>query len=461
MNAVVPRATIDQIDASRARCLDLFGQAWDMVDAASRAASAAVPKGVYELPGLGTRNDFRSGTRADFIETVRKPLDRSIWDYLIQATSLDRLMDRKAKDEFREQIAKDPPPATADNCIATMEALLGDSALIFKRGIANAFSGLDRRFRSHDGFKVGARMVLTYFADGNGYVSSNGRRDTLLDVERTFYVLDSKPQPEAAGGIIGALALAKPPGWSAASYQGESDYFRVKVFKNGNAHVWFLRDDLVERVNLLLADYYGAALGASPDVADRKHEANRTPAKNHGFFESPPPVVERLLEVAGCYNVVGRTADDRWPVLTVLEPSAGRGAIAAAVAERGHQVTCIEIQQANVVELGQRGYPAIWGDFFNHSPGALGRFDLVIMNPPFDGGRDIDHVVHALQFVKPGGKLVSVMSAGVEFREDRKTSDFRALVERYGGSFRDLPPGSFADSGTMVNTCIVSISVRA
>jgi hypothetical protein len=45
------------------------------------------------------------------------------------------------------------------------------------------------------------------------------------------------------------------------------------------------------------------------------------------------------------------------------------------------------------------------------------------------------------------------MSAGVEFREDKKTTDFRARVKRLGGSFVDLPDGSFRESGTMVNTC--------
>lgn len=457
MNAVVPRATIDQIEAQRAICLSRYGDAFDLVAEAGRAASAAVPgAGVYDLPHLGTRNDsFGSKDRDDFIEKVRRPLDRSIWAYLLQATSLDRLMDSAAKKEFRAQIEKDPPPATAENCLATMERLLGDSGMIFKRGIANAFSGLDRRFRSHDGFKVGGRIVLTCFANSWGYIEHAGRRETLLDVERTFYVLDGKPQPDASGGIIGALSLAKPPGMNAATYEASSDYFRVKVFKNGNAHVYFLRDDLVDRVNLLLADYYGATLGAGADVADRKHEPNRTPAKNFGFFETPVAVGERLVEAAYIHA--------RALPMTVLEPSAGRGALARLAHRAGGEVTCIEIQRPLADELRRAGYPrVVCSDFLSEMPETFGqKFDRVLMNPPFDQGRDVDHVVHALKFVKPGGRLAAVMSAGVEYREDRKTADFRALVERYGGSFRDLPPGSFAESGTMVNTCIVTISVPA
>lgn len=465
MNAIVPRATIDQIEAHRTRCLALYEQAFDLVDQAQACASAAAPKCVYELPGLHGRNQTFTRGREDFLEGVRRPLDRSIWTYLLQATALDRLMDRKAKEEFRAQLEKDPPPATADNCFATMQQLVGDADLIFKRGIANAFSGLDRRFRSHDGFKVGGRIVLTYFTDSWGHITN--RRDVLIDVERTFAVLDGKAPPEPNGGILGALGLAQieanAPVLERATYEASSEFFRVRVFKNGNAHVWFLRDDLVEKVNLLLADYYGAALGAAPDVADRKHEATRTPAKNYGFFESPPAVVETVLGEAG----LSSTATDTYgragcPVRTVLEPNAGGGAIALAAAKLGHTVSCVEIQPDLAAQLLGRGFArTVCADFLDQVPEVLGTFDIIVMNPPFDGGRDIDHVTHALRFLKPGGKLVSVMSAGVEFREDRKTTDFRAFVERAGGRFRDLPPGSFAPSGTNVNTCLLSLSLRA
>jgi len=457
MTGIVPRATIDQIDASRSRCLDLYGRAWDLVREAGGQASVAVPGGVYELPSIRGRDQGYEKTRDECLETVRKPLDRSIWHHLLQATSLDRLMDRKAKDDFRSQVEKDPPPATADNCLATMESLLADSEMIFKRGIANTFAGLDRRFRSHDGFKVGTRIVLTYFAGVDGYVRYGGTRDSLLDVERTFYVLDGKPQPDSAAGIIGALWLAKPPGWSASAYEAETDYVRVKVFKNGNAHVWFKRDDLVERVNLILADWYGAALGASPDVADRKHEANRTPAKNYGFFETPEAVAERVMEAAGIYT--GGNSDR---TTTILEPSAGRGRLAVMARKRGGHLTCVEIQQQNCAALDALGFTRVHcADFLDQTPDTLGRFDRIVMNPPFDAGRDVDQVTHAIQFLNPGGRLASVMAAGVEYREDRKTADFRALVERFGGSFRDLPAGSFAESGTNVNTVIVSLQTRA
>ncbi len=67
---------------------------------------------------------------------------------------------------------------------------------------------------------------------------------------------------------------------------------------------------------------------------------------------------------------------------------------------------------------------------------------------------DIDHVLHAYKFLKPGGRLVSIMASGVIFRENRKTVEFRKLLNACG-TFEHNPVGSFKESGTMVNTVII------
>ena len=77
------------------------------------------------------------------------------------------------------------------------------------------------------------------------------------------------------------------------------------------------------------------------------------------------------------------------------------------------------------------------------------------MNPPFENQADIDHIIHAFDMLKPNGILVSVMAAGVVFRQNKKTVDFRKLIERNKGKIIKLPQDSFAESGTMVNTVIV------
>src|SRR3546814_10577644 len=82
------------------------------------------------------------------------------------------------------------------------------------------------------------------------------------------------------------------------------------------------------------------------------------------------------------------------------------------------------------------------GDFLSMTPAPLDReYDRVIMNPPFERRADIRHVNHASTFLKPNGLLVSVMSAGLLYRQDGLTRDFRDLVRGRSGLIEELPEG--------------------
>jgi predicted RNA methylase len=170
-----------------------------------------------------------------------------------------------------------------------------------------------------------------------------------------------------------------------------------------------------------------------------------------GWFPTPPPVVRVLLDLAEL-----RTG------LRVLEPSAGEGAIASAVAALRCTVDCIEIEprRAEKIPAGRLGEvrSISQGDFLAVEPPVMTRYDRVVMNPPFAKQADLAHVTHALKFLEPtDGLLVSVMSLGVTFRENKAARDFRDMVQWAGGRFVPLPGGSFKVAGTNVETVIAVI----
>jgi hypothetical protein len=169
------------------------------------------------------------------------------------------------------------------------------------------------------------------------------------------------------------------------------------------------------------------------------------PKDEFNYFPSPPSVVARIMEIAAIK-----------PGMRVLEPSAGQGAIAAEVAK----ITppdCYELMESNFKKLClTHALGGTWNkDFLTVSPEAT--YDRVVMNPPFIKQNDIKHILHALKFLKKDGLLVSVMSAGVVFRTNKLTEDFRALVDARGGFIEQMEEGSFKDSGTMVRTVIAAI----
>lgn len=165
-----------------------------------------------------------------------------------------------------------------------------------------------------------------------------------------------------------------------------------------------------------------------------------------GYFPTPAGIVQQLIDLA-----------DLKPGMQVLEPSAGRGAIAGPIAALGCHVDCIDIQRDNVLAISNQniGRDLAVADFLTVDP--TESYDRVVMNPPFTRQDDIRHVLHAWKFLKPGGRLVAVMSNGVTFRSTPLTLQFWALKESQYGEIHPLPEGSFKESGTGVNTVIAVI----
>lgn len=173
------------------------------------------------------------------------------------------------------------------------------------------------------------------------------------------------------------------------------------------------------------------------EVTNRKQE--------FGQFYTPAALAGTVLDTLARKKKAGR----------MLEPSAGRGAIAAMAHLRGWIVDCVELDQKNVDLLCSISFNGVvHGDFLEQEPRPI--YDGVGMNPPFAGQADIRHVMHATKFLRPGGRLVAIMSAGVTFRQNKLTTEFRAFVAERGGTIVPLPEDAFKESGTSVNTVLVS-----
>lgn len=160
-----------------------------------------------------------------------------------------------------------------------------------------------------------------------------------------------------------------------------------------------------------------------------------------GFFETPKAVVDRMVSLV-------------WPAGSVLEPSAGMGAIADNLPNTYDEITCIEKNADRAQRLHENGYAVYCADFTQWNDTT---FDTIYMNPPFEESQDITHVMHAYSLLNADGKIVAIMGEGAFFREDRKATGFRDWLQLVGGWSERLPDGSFKESGTGVATRIVVI----
>lgn len=160
------------------------------------------------------------------------------------------------------------------------------------------------------------------------------------------------------------------------------------------------------------------------------------------LFPTPREIVAQMIDLADI--------DDG---MDILEPSAGTGAILSAIPPHC-QVQAVEIDYRLAARLNE-AFPfvkTIQADFLCLGPEDIGAFDVVLMNPPFDRGQDITHIRHALNFVRPGGRVVAICADGPRQQ--------KAIGEALADSYEPLPEGSFSTQGTMVSTALAVITKR-
>ena len=156
-----------------------------------------------------------------------------------------------------------------------------------------------------------------------------------------------------------------------------------------------------------------------------------------GFFPTPKPVIDKMLDLADIYAG-----------MSILEPSAGMGDIAEALKSFGHNPDVIEIRHSLREILKMKDFNIVGEGFLEYTRKA---YDRIIMNPPFEKGQDIEHVVHAYNLLKSGGRLVAIMSEGTFSNSQRKFQDFRAWLGDVGYSEK-LEQGSFTGKDSFRQT---------
>lgn len=196
------------------------------------------------------------------IKAITQNIDRSIWKDLMNKSGMLALMDAQARDEWYNSLEKDDIPAVSEeNILSTFEQLHQSKAKVFERGIINVFKGLSWDYKSNSPCSFGKKIIINNLVTHNrwGFSLNWGwRRDQLTDLERMLFLLDGKPIPDNRGDVTTRLMehISDHPG--VQSY--EDDFFSIRYFQKGTAHLIFKRLDLVEKMNDIITKHYPGML---------------------------------------------------------------------------------------------------------------------------------------------------------------------------------------------------------
>lgn len=171
-------------------------------------------------------------------------------------------------------------------------------------------------------------------------------------------------------------------------------------------------------------------------------------AKIPGFFPTPRGIVDRMIEEA-----------DLKPGMRVLEPSAGIGSILEALPEGVH-TEWIE-PNSKLFDICRDRHPTknhLWGfcETFEGMANLFeGKFDRVLMNPPFEKSQGFKHTLLATECLKPGGRVVSIIPPiQADKLAEALGDEFTLYVEPLPeGSFRGVE--SFRQTGVNVSLAVI------
>jgi hypothetical protein len=431
--------------------------------------SAAIDEAIASFEAAFSQLELAASVQGKFVAPVtrhrpylsaselRSNLLKSGWKAIYDRLQIDRIASAKDKKLF-ERTLEQPPELTFDNAKATFGDYFMRPRYHILRGLAEVFADLHPAYKSHSKVKIGVtglpkRVIISNFG---GYGSYG--RDKLRDIVNALATYQGQPLMsydelsaiDAAHGsnedaVLDGRMIAWKSRYKEGEYQTLDRGLTIRGFSNGNAHVFFAPNTLLD-INRALAEFYGEVL---PDAEedDAKPQASTAVSKDLQFYWSPQEVIDRAMDVAGIYqrnNYSGREA----PAHRVLEPSCGDGRILDELRARGCRPFGIEVHPGRAAEARSKGHAVLTGNFLEQP--ARPEFDFVVMNPPFYGRHYVKHVRHAMNFLKPGGTLVSILPATAHY-------DHKELQ----GQWTDLPVGSFSEAGTNVPTGILKIRKAA
>jgi hypothetical protein len=196
--------------------------------------------------------DSRAGVaRVEYKDKAIREVDRAFWRECFILTNLNQYMDGEEHKKLERSMDDFHIPFTSKNVRETLLRVAGDANNMLQRGIYNLFRSLSGNYRSHDAFKIQKKMIVTKCWNEYGTGINYWHRDIITDLDRCIKSIQQ--QQYKPNKLVGTLENHFKKTWEDA----ETGDFIFKRFKNGNMHIIFKDELLIQRVNEIIVQYAG------------------------------------------------------------------------------------------------------------------------------------------------------------------------------------------------------------
>lgn len=460
------------------------------------------------------RNVFET-SRYSFLrkdDEMKHRLKRNYWLEVYNRSNLSDIISSKEQTKILKNLDDvNIPEFTRENIESTIESWIGNAYRLFSEKVDSIFERLsgDHITNQPHGFtkKIIYKNLVSYTwftSTFNMYMFSDYGLDVIHDLRTAIQVLYKLPISTKHDTKLILQTINERNEYTSFDHGA----FKVKIFKNGNAHIE-LHPHVAILLNCELAKLYPTAIPpkhrtSTPEIKEYNFEYRhlseklKTSLREFVMYSKMYPVngtyeikfsrrhyvdnfTKEVLDFIGIEQIeehvlykcdfnpieairhvivngtveyksnqyyptpdnivndivyhVGDVSDKK-----ILEPSAGRGNIA----NRFEDIHCIDKEELNTIILKNKHKNVVHGDFlFYDVKKESDKYDIIVMNPPYNKKQWFTHVDHALKLLKTDGIIYAVLPSG-------KTESFEncELLETYHNEFEK----------TGITTCLYKIT---
>jgi hypothetical protein len=255
---LIPSVDVERLIAARALCaVRLTDIAALLAEADSVLDDLGVGVGMHSALSRALTHCIRyhyTDLRSERVrDKVLHQLDADLWGTLMHRSGMRTHLSAKLRREWSEQLQRGQHPAFEVDAIkGTFGDLFARKGEILEDAVIELYRSLSWNYKTNQPSAFGKRLF------------TRADRDAFDDLERFFHLFDGKTEPDHRSSIGRHFPTYHCPERKFMS----GPYFDIQTYKKGSAKVTFWRDDIVDKMNAILAKRYPGAL-PSPRTARR------------------------------------------------------------------------------------------------------------------------------------------------------------------------------------------------
>lgn len=248
-NEVTERLSASKMCEKRDEAIMLIHQAMEALSDADKILTGVAKYGLsFQRDVL--YNVANDANKMKVIDNLVKQVDVKMWSKVVELGQFRDLMTVTQQRKLSDELSK-CPPFTIETVTATVGELLSNRPNMLQDLIETSFTERAKGFKSNQGMKINKRQVINNVFCRYGMMNHGYRQvDRLDDIVKAISVLLGCDSPH----VSSVLKVDD----EVIEFDGK---VRFKAFKNGNVHIWIECEDLLNKLNDVLAGAMGAKVG--------------------------------------------------------------------------------------------------------------------------------------------------------------------------------------------------------